>query len=422
MRKPSSLSVPDATKDVDRVRSFAALAIPAFRLLVAGQLLSMLFYGAYLTMLSWYAYQLGGGAGASGAVLGAVALSTVTTLLIGGAVADRRDRLRMVIVSDCGRFLAVGVLAVLALADRTNLTLLIVFAAVTGLFDGFFAPAFSGLVPLTVPARLLGSANAALGFVRAVCGVCGPLVGGALYAWVGAEAVLALTAVSFVVAFVTAMMVKIPERPGTVQDRQPPGSPLRDIVEGARYVISVPLLISIPVAAVALLLAEGPTQTLLPELVENRLGLGTEALGALNTALGVGTALGAFLYARLQPRRHRAVLVYTAWATAHVLCAVMALSTSLGTALAVYVVRGVLGGFGYALWETLLMDVVDRNKLSRVFAINMFGTKVLMPVGYVLSGWLAQHYSAVTLIVVGQLAAAVLMMSLVGSRSIRSVD
>ncbi|MFK8850088.1 MFS transporter [Streptomyces sp. Ac-502] len=422
MTAPLTESAPETGKSTGRSTSFAALTVPSFRLLVAGQSLSMLFYGAYLTMLSWYAYQLGGGAGASATVLGAVALSTVATLLLGGAVADRRDRRRMMIVSDCGRFLAVSALAVLALTDRTNLTLLTVFAAVTGLFDGFFSPAFSGLVPRTVPVHLIGSANAALGFVRAVCGVCGPLVGGALYGWAGPAAVLALTAFSFLVAFVTAMLLELPEEPRPAEGPQRPGGALRDIAEGARYIFSVPLLISIPVAAVALLLAEGPTQTLLPQLVEDQLGAGTSALGALNTTIGAGTALGAYLYARLQPGRRRAVLIYTAWALAHVLCALMALSTSLGAALAICLVRGVLSGFGYALWETLLMDVVDRDKLSRVFAINMFGTKSLMPIGYGLSGWLAQYYPAATLIVVGQLAAAVLMFSLVGTRSIRSVD
>ncbi|MBD3003821.1 MFS transporter [Streptomyces sp. 5-10] len=404
-----------------RPRSFAALEVPVFRLLLAGQSLSMLSYGAYLTMLSWYAYHLGGDAGASGLVLGAVAISTVATLLMGGALADRWDRRRIMIVSDSGRFLTTGTLALLALTDHANMVLLTAFAGVTGLFDGFFAPAFSGLVPLTVSSELIGSANAALGFVRAVCGVCGPLLGGTLYSWAGASAVLALTAASFLVATVTAMALKLPEKLRTAGGGSTAGGPFRDIAEGARYVFSVPLLISIPVAAVALLLSEGPTQTLLPQLVEERLGQGSSGLAALNTAVGAGTALGAFLYARLLPQRRRAVLIYTAWATAHALCAAMALSTSLCVAVAISSVRGVLSGFGYAMWETLLMHVVARDKLSRVFAINMFGTKTLMPIGYGLSGWLAQYSSASTLIVIGQLTAAVLMASLLGSRSIRNV-
>lgn len=392
-----------------------------FRLLLAGQSLSMLSYGAYLTVLSWYAYEFTGSPGAAGLVLSAVAVATVVSLLVGGALADRWDRRRMMVLSDIGRCLSIGALAFLALTDAASLPLLAVFAAFTGLFDGLFSPAFGGIVPQIMPSALLPSANAVLGMARSVCGICGPLLGGMLYAWVGMGAIFCLTAAAFLIAAATAIALPSQSLSPQHQEDSPRARPLRDIAEGFRYALSVPLLISIPVAAVALLLSEGPTETLMPRLIETHFHSDSSALGALNATFAAGTAFGALLYARLAPRRRRAVIIYSMWTAAHVLCAAIALCPWFSGALVLSAVRGVLSGFGFALWETLLMTVVDRDKLSRVYAMNLFGIKVLMPVGYGLAGWLAQYASAGTLIAVGQLAAAVLMGGLLASRRIRAV-
>ncbi|MFF2861162.1 MFS transporter [Streptomyces rubiginosohelvolus] len=396
----------------------SALGLRDFRLLIVGQFLSMITYGAYLAVLSWYAYQLTGSPGASGLVLGAAAVSEVTTLLLGGALADRWDRRSMMVVADAGRLVAVGVLAVITAAGHTDLMVLTVCASLVSLFDGLFYPALGGIVPATVPAELIGSANATLGFVRSVSAIAGPALGGAVYASAGMATVLALTTFAFLVALGTALALRpLPREGPQVRSR-----PLRDIGEGARYVLSVPLLVSIPVAAVALLLSEGPTQTLLPRLVEEHFGGGAGTLSLLTTAYGAGAAAGALLYARLMPQRRRAVIVYTLWTTAHILCAAMALTTWLPGAVALAAVRGMCGGLGFALWETLLMHVVAPDKLSRVYSVNLFGTKALMPVGFALGGWLGAYLPAATVIACGQLAGAALMASLLLVRRIRAVQ
>ncbi|MGA5285295.1 MFS transporter [Streptomyces griseoincarnatus] len=396
----------------------SALRSRDFRLLIAGQGLSMVTYGAYLSMLSWYAYRLTGSPGASSLVLGVAAVSEVTTLLLGGALADRWNRRSMMVLADTGRLVTVGALAVLTATEHTNLLVLAVCAALVSLFDGLFYPAFGGIVPATVPVDMIGSANASLGFVRSVSAIAGPALGGAVYASAGMATVLALTAVAFLVALATALALRpLPRTGPPVRSR-----PLRDIAEGTRYVLSVPLLVSIPVAAGALLLSEGPTQTLLPRLVEEHFDGGAGTLSLLTTAYGAGAAAGALLYARWMPRRRRAVNVYVSWTAAHVLCAAMALATWLPGAIALAAVRGLCGGLGFALWETLLMQVVTPDKLSRVYSVNLFGTKALMPLGFALGGWAGAHAPAATVIACGQLAGAVLMGSLLLVRRIRAVN
>nr|WP_277349803.1 MFS transporter [Planosporangium thailandense] len=389
-----------------------------FRLVFTGQALSLVGDGAYLTVLTWFSFSVAHSARSVGLVLGALAVATLCSLLLGGALADRYDRRRLMIVSDLGRFGAVAALTAMTVTGTASLPGLMAVALVAGLFDGLFSPAFAGLVPLLVRPHLVPSANALVGFVRAAGGIVGPLLGGVLYAAAGPATVFGLNAASFLAAALLAGRAS-PAPPRTLAV---PENPLRGILEGARYVLTVPLLVSIPVAAVALMISEGPTQVLMPKLVSEHFHGNAGTLGAFNAAVGVGSALGALCYAWLRPGQRRAVLVYSIWTASHVVCAVLVLLPSVPAAVGLAVVRGLLGGYGAALWETLLMQVVPQDKLSRVFSFDSFGVMIFMPLGYTLASAVAPLAATGTLIATGQLAAGVLMISLLAFRRVRGVQ
>src|SRR5215210_9107895 len=86
-----------------RVRIFDALRYRDFRLLFAGQTVSLIGDAAFLTALGWRTFTLVG-SGRFGIVLVCQATGLLATLLIGGALADRTSRRRMMIVSDLARF------------------------------------------------------------------------------------------------------------------------------------------------------------------------------------------------------------------------------------------------------------------------------------------------------------------------------
>ncbi len=401
-----------------RAGMFHALRSRNFRLLFFGQCLSILGDGAYVTVLGWFTYDLTRSAGLVAVVLGVVTTAKLLTMLFGGALADRYDRRRLMLVADVVRGTAMAVLTVCTALHVTGIVLLIAIAALVGLFDSLFNPSFQGVVPTLVTESALSSANGLIGFVRSCGGIAGPVVGGALYAAFGPAAVFGVDAVTF---FWAALLIFLSRPARLVFGRG--GSPLRDIAEGARYVRGMPILmISIPVAAVAMMISDAPTQTLLPRLVTEQFGGSAIVLGAFQTALGIGFALGALLVARAAPSRRRALLIFGAWTVSHFVCAVVALQSSPIAATALFVLRGALTGFGVALWETLLMHLVPADKLSRVFSVDNFGANGMLPLGFVLAGFVAPLASASHLIALGQGLAGVLMLSLLASRKIRSVQ
>lgn len=131
---------------------------------------------------------------------------------------------------------------------------------------------------------------------------------------------------------------------------------------------------------------------------------------------------GAMLCAWLHPLRYRAVLTYSAWASAHLMVALMAMTHSVTLAIFMFFIKGILTGFGVVLWETILMELIPQDKLSRVFSVDTFGSSGMMPIGFALAGILVSTVSAAQLIFTGQAIASVLMISLLLVKRIRTVQ
>lgn len=364
-----------------RTRALHALRGRDFRLLFAGQLVSLIGSGAFTVALGWRTYSLTGETRALAYVLTAQAVAILATLLVGGVLADRWDRRRLMILSDIGRFAAIGTLAGLDATGHLSLGWLICFAALAGLGEGLFIPAFGGIVPLVVEGPLLASANALVGIARQGSVLIGPALAAALYGPAGSASVFALDAVSFLVAVVLLLLA----RP-RVLSLPPRESARRELAEGVRYVASVPFLwFTIGASSLLLMIQVAPFQVLLPDLVRGEWGRGAGGYGLMASLMGAGTIVGALAFGTLVPRRQRALLSFLMW-TANSACVVgIGLMPWFEGALALQALRGLFIGFGIAIWETTLMEITPEHLLSRVISLDFFGSIGLMPVGFLLA-------------------------------------
>jgi MFS family permease len=387
-----------------RVRAFEALQHRDFRLLFSGQLVSLVGDAAFVTALAWRTFELAGSS-KLGIVLVFQSVALLSTVLVGGALADRFSRRRMMIVSDVARFVAVGSLAVLDASGHLTLGSIIVFATLMGLGDGLFYPAFGGMVPLVVDKPLIASANSLIGVARWGSILFGPAIAGLLYAPAGSAVVFAVDAASFLVSATLVWMT----RPRRFTTDEPEGT-FRAIAGGARYVAGVPWLwVTIALFAVVLMLQFAPQQVLLPKMVHEQWHRGVGAYALLTTLLGVGTVVGTLAFGQLQPRRRRGVLMYGLFVVNSLLFVAFALSPWYPVAGALAVVRGVCIGFGVALWETMLMERVPDQLLSRVVSLDFFGSFGLMPLGLAASAAVASFAPPDVLLAAGAAVSAVLI-------------
>jgi MFS family permease len=177
-------------------RAFHAFRSREFRLVWSAQVVSLAGDAAFVTALGWRTFTLAG-SGKLGIVLVCQALAMLTTVLIGGALADRFPRRTLMIASDLARLAAVGALAGFDASGRLGFPVLLLLATLMGLGDGFFYPAFGGIVPLLVEPYAVPSANAMIGLARWSSVLIGPSLAAFAYGGAGSATVFALDAGSF---------------------------------------------------------------------------------------------------------------------------------------------------------------------------------------------------------------------------------
>jgi MFS family permease len=183
-----------------RLRLLEALRHRDFKLLFAGQTISQIGDAAFVVALGWRAFTLTHKASSLGIVLSVEALGLVTTLLIGGVLADRYSRRLLLIGSDVARGVLVAGLALVDATGHLQFGVLIAFVALHGLGSGLFQPAFGGILPLVVEEPSLGSANALIGVSRQSALVIGPALAGLIYGIAGSSWIFAVDAASFLVS------------------------------------------------------------------------------------------------------------------------------------------------------------------------------------------------------------------------------
>jgi len=400
-----------------RIRVFHALRYRDFRLLFAGQTVSLIGDAAFLTALGWRTFTLVG-SGRFGIVLFCQATGLLATLLIGGVLADRVPRRRMMIVSDLARFVAVGALAGVDASGHLDFTLIVVLATLMGLGDGFFYPAFGGMVPLVVEPGAIPSANSLIGVARWGSLLVGPSLAAGLYGATGSATVFAIDAASFLVSAALLRMT----RPRAVEAAAGQGT-LRELWSGVRYVSRVPWLwVTIVLFSVVLMLQFAPQQVLLPKLIRHHFHLGVGSYGLLTSLLGVGTVIGTLAFGQLQPSRRRGVLSYWIWFVNSLAIAGVALSPWFSVSCLLAVVRGFCIGFAVAIWETMMMELVPAHLLSRVVSLDFFGSFGLMPVGLALAAGISGLASPGTIIATGALVSAAMFLAVLTRPWLRAVD
>jgi MFS family permease len=340
------------------------------------------------------------------------------TVLVGGALADRYDRRKLMLASDLLRFGLIGALTIVDGTGHLGIEILLGLAFAEGLATGFFTPALGGLVPLVVEEPRLGSANALIGMARQSSLLVGPSLAGLLYGFAGSTVVFGFNAASFLVsfAFVWATRPRVAERAAAE-------GTLREIGAGIRYVAGVPWLwVTISLFAFVLMFQWAPIQVLTPKLVRTHFHLEVRAYGLIFSMLGAGMIIGAVVFAQLNLRRRRGLISYLIWMVNSLLVVVFALSPWYPVAIAASFLRGTCIGFGVAVWETMLMELVPQHMLSRVISLDWFGSFGLTPIGLVVVGAISGLAAPGTIIALGACISILIVAGGLLSRQIRTID
>src|SRR4051812_32072231 len=157
-----------------------------FRLLFLGQALSVIGDRITAVVLPFAVLSIGGSTTQVGLVAAAGFLPYIVLGLIGGVLADRFERRRIMILSDTLRLATQLPAGVLLVTDTAEVWHLAALTAVFGAADSFFAPAMGGLMPQTIEQpHHLQPANALRSMAMSTGSLVGPAIAGVLVAAAG---------------------------------------------------------------------------------------------------------------------------------------------------------------------------------------------------------------------------------------------
>jgi hypothetical protein len=372
-----------------------------FRLLFCGQSLSAIGDRITIVALALYVTQIGTPSDV-GLVLAAHALPLVGFLAVGGVWADRLPRHRVMLVTDGARAVLHGGLAVLIFTDGVAIWHIVVIEALFGMAEAFFRPAYTGLIPQTVPESLIQPAKAATSTTETLASFAGPALATALVLGAGAGWAFAADAATFVVS--TAFLIPMrPRRRGAPAVRE---TLVRELREGWSAVRSRTWVwTTIALFSLAIVCDFGAWFTLGPTVADDVYG--NRALYGVCTALeGFGSLLGALLAFRWQPPYPMR--------TGFALCLVWpaaGLAFALGAPEPLLLALFVAAGVGIALfvvwWETELARRIPPRLLSRVTSYDWMGSLALLPFGYLAAGPLGEAFGGAEVLGVGTAIALV---------------
>lgn len=343
--------------------------------------LSGLALSIYLLTESWYVVRGLGRPEGLGWVLMATTLPRVFLMVIGGVVADRFSKTRVLFVSDFTRCVLVAGMVGLLAAGSLPYGGLMIFAVCFGVLDAFFWPASQSLLPALVAKEQLTRANALVQTTQQVSMVVGPAVAGFAVAYGSFTASFGLAAVFLLLGSIVILFIKL-ESAGSSLSR-PATSPLQELQEGLRYARQTRFVFVIMgISLFTNLVLTGPGQISLPVMVDQYLQGNALDLSYLESALAGGMVLGAVSVGWLNLRRRRAVSNIILISLVGVMLALFGQVSTLWQALLVLIPFGAFLSAGNILASSLIQERVEPDKLGRISSLLSTGSMGLIPLSH----------------------------------------
>jgi MFS family permease len=373
----------DAGARVHRARTLAALRHPLFRRYSAGVLLSLIGNWVEAAAYGYVVLLLGG----SAATLGLIGfLNTIPNLVFAlpaGALADRYDRRKLLLIFQSLNMALAAALAVTWATGTLTLGLLGLLAIVGGILGTLSFPPFQAMLAATVPTSELESAVAINSLSLQVARFIGPALAGFLLAAAGPTWVFGVNAASFVAVLATLALLP---------SSRPAGGAIAGgaISDALRYVREQRSLASLMVLmVVAGLFGTPPVAFMIPAIVRYNLDAGAGTLGAVMAAIGLGSLVGSVALLRLASRPNKGEPLIVGFLLTGIALAAIGASTITWLSVGLAFVGGLCGVVFVGL-STVVVQAMSTDELrARALAIWAAAFVGMLPFGALLTAGLA---------------------------------
>ncbi|MFE6699277.1 MFS transporter [Streptomyces sp. NPDC057718] len=400
------MRIKELALDLSPLRAGGPLGI-----VLAARVLALLCIGLTSVGVVVQVYEQTGSSAQVGTVSLVLAVGLLMGFLVGGVLADRRDRRGLILLGSGWAVVTFGVLALNASADQPMLSVVYASGALFGLTEGVAETALTAVVPALVREEHIPATGALVTVSTTLGAVAGPMLGGVLIAGPGLAATFGLAAAG--TALTTLLLTRLGPMPPVAEnaaDRN--GAPdtnggpskdrgvLADLKEAfgfirASRVVSAVLVVDLCVAVFA------TPNALFPEIAERRLGGGPELVGLLTTAPMIGAALASVVSGWTGRATHHWRILCGAVAAWGLACIGFGLSPHLGLGLFFLALGGVADTISEIMRRILLMTHTPDPLQGRVSSLWLAQAVTAPALGGVLAGLGSSAFGPVTAVAAG---------------------
>jgi len=370
-------------------RVFKAFHYRDFRLMWFGACTSSIGTWMQIVAQGWLIYRLSHSAFllALDQFLGGIPIFLFS--LIGGVVADRIERHKVLLASQYVQMGSATVLTILVANGLTHVWPILCLSFASGFAQAFGGPAYSALIPTLVDKEDMPNAIALNSIQFNVAVTVGPALAGLALGKLGETWCFGLNALSFLAPIISLLLISTRFLPVSTGE-----SVFTSLKEGIKFVRKQNSMEALIVLAFCMTALSMPMRTYIPVFVKDIFHRGPETFGNLLSLMGVGSICGSLAVAGMGNIRHKGRFAITMLVCLGGAIVGFSLSKSLPLS---YTMLLIVGASMMAVFATVtsLVQLITTNEMrGRVMSVYNCAFRGGMPMGNLLSGWLVPVFTA----------------------------
>ena len=309
--------------------------------------------------------------------------------LIGGVVADRTERRKILLLSQYVQMASAAVLTVLVATGWVHVWHILGLSFVSGLAQAFGGPAYQALIPTLVDREDMPNAIALNSIQFNMAVTIGPALAGQALAKLGEKWCFGLNAVSFLAPIISLSMIAARYLPATTTE-----SMFSSLKQGIKFVRKQNSMEALTLLAFCMTALSMPMRTYIPVFVKDIFRRGPETYGNLLSLMGVGSICGSLAVAGIGNMRNKGRFALTMLICLGAAISGFSLSKSLPVSYAMLVLVGASMMAVFATVTSLVQLITTNEMRGRVMSVYNCAFRGGMPMGNLVSGWLVPMYTA----------------------------
>jgi predicted MFS family arabinose efflux permease len=370
-------------------RVFKAFHYRDFRLMWIGACMSSIGTWMQIVAQGWLIYRLSHSAFLLALDQFLAGIPIFLFSLIGGVVADRTERRKILLVSQYIQMGSAATLTILVALGLTHVWPILCLSFVSGLAQAFGGPAYQALIPTLVDRDDMPNAIALNSIQFNLAVTVGPALAGITLAHLGEKWCFGLNALSFVAPIISLSVISaryLPEKSGE--------SMFKSLKQGIHFIWRQGAMVALIILAFTMTFLSMPMRTYIPVFVKDIFHRGPETYGNLLSLMGVGSIVGSLGVASLGNISKKGRFALSMLVLLGAGIAGFSLSKVLPVSYAMLLLVGASMMAVFATVTSLVQLSVTNEMRGRVMSVYNFAFRGGMPIGNLVSGWLVPAYTA----------------------------